>query len=160
MNWIQALGPSLLIIIGGIITWIIKSNIEELRTAEANLTETRRKIYAEILKPYIIIFANLKKETEQAKALEIITTEAYRKTAFDLCLFGSDEVVLAYNALMQHTYKTAATDKQDPKKLFTLWGRFLLAIRKSIGNKGTKLIELDMMRGMITDLDSYFSSNN
>lgn len=156
LQWIQILGPPLLMVVGGIITWIIKSYIEELKTAEANLTEARRKIYTEILKPYIVIFANLKNTQGQPKALEIITSEDYRKTAFDLCLFGSDEVVNSYNKLMQHTYKAGASGAQDPKEMLKLWGYFLLAIRKSLGNKKTKLNNLDMMRGMITDIDSYF----
>lgn len=161
LQWIQILGPYLLMGVGGLITWIIKSYIEELRTAEANLTEARRKIYTEILKPYIIIFANLKNTQEQTKALEIITSEEYRKTAFDLCLFGSDEVVKSYNELMQHTYKAAkASGSQDTKELFKLWSCFLLAIRKSLGNKKTRLNNLDMMRGMITDIDSYFSKQS
>lgn len=41
MNWLQILGPSLLIIIGGIITWFIKSRIEELRATEERLQDQR-----------------------------------------------------------------------------------------------------------------------
>ena len=34
-----------------------------------------------------------------------------------------------------------------------LWGRLLLEIRKDVGNKHTKLNELDMLRWLITDID-------
>lgn len=77
-----------------------------------------------------------------------------KKTAFDLNLFGSDEVVLAYNNFMKliYPYESETTEKREPKMIL-LWGKLLLEIRKSLGNKKTKLDELDMLRAMITDID-------
>jgi hypothetical protein len=105
-------------VIGGIITWFIKSRIEELRAVEERLQEERRKIYSQILDPYIRIFSDLGKGTKQAT--EKIISYDYRKTAFDLTLFGSDDVVSAYNALMKHSYDTERTGKQDPKEMMRL----------------------------------------
>ncbi len=59
---------------------------------------------------------------------------------------------------MQHVYKAESTEKQDPRKMMSLWGTLLLEIRKSLGNKKTKLNELDMLRGMIKDIDEYLAS--
>jgi len=87
-----------------------------------------------------------------------MTSYEYRKTAFNLNLFGSDEVVRAYNALMQHTYEAESAEKQDPTKMMSLWGTLLLEIRKSLGNEKTKLDKLDMLRGMIKDIDEYLAS--
>ena len=152
MDWLQILGPPLLMALGGIITWVIKSKIEELRAIEEKLREERRNIYAQILDPYIRLFADLKgKGSDQA--LRKITSYDYRKTAFDLNLFGSDEVVRAYNDLMKHTYKAEVTGNQDPKEMIRLWGKLLLEIRKSLGNKKTKLNEFDMLRAMIKDIE-------
>jgi len=36
-----------------------------------------------------------------------------------------------------------------------LWGALLIEIRKSLGNKKTKLKEVDMLRGMIKDIDNF-----
>ena len=152
MDWLQILGPSLLMVLGGIITWAIKSKIEELRAIEEKLREERRDIYAQILDPYIRLFADLKGKGPD-QALRKITSYDYRKTAFDLNLFGSDEVVRAYNDLMKHTYKAEATGNQDPKEMIRLWGKLLLEIRKSLGNKKTKLNEFDMLRAMIKDIE-------
>lgn len=152
MNWLQVLGPSLLMVLGGIITWLLKSRVEELRTTEERLREERRKIYSQILDPYIRLFAD--KEQGPAQAIGKITSYEYRKTAFDLNLFGSDEVVRAYNALMKHTYEAESTGKRDPKEMIRLWGGLLLEIRKSLGNKKTELNELDMLRAMIKDIDN------
>ena len=94
------------IVVGGIITWFIKSSIEELRATEKRLQEERRKVYMEILDPYIRLFADLRRQgtTEaQSQALKRVTSYQYRKASFELNLFGSDEVVRGFNALMQHS---------------------------------------------------------
>jgi hypothetical protein len=150
MDWLQILGPTLLMVLGGIITWFIKSKIEELRAIEVKLREERRNIYAQILDPYIRLFADLKSKGPD-EALKMITSYDYRKTAFDLNLFGSDEVVRAYNELMKHTYEAEATGNH-PVEMMLLWGKLLLEIRKSLGNKKTKLNEIDMLRAMIKDI--------
>jgi hypothetical protein len=59
MNWLQVLGPSLLMVLGGLLTWLIKSRIEELRAIEEKLRETRKEIYNQILDPYIALFFDL-----------------------------------------------------------------------------------------------------
>ncbi len=91
----------------------------------------------------IRLFADLKGQGS-TQAIKKITSYEYRKTAFDLNLFGSDDVVRAYNALMKHTYEAESTGKQEPKKMICLWGNLLLEICKSLGNKKTKLDEKDM----------------
>jgi hypothetical protein len=153
MDWLQVLGPPLLMALGGIITWVIKSKIEELHAVEEKLREDRRKIYSQILDPYVRLFADLEGRGS-AQAIKKITSYEYRKTAFELNLFGSDEVVRAYNALMKHTYEAESTRKQDTKEMMRLWGNLLLEIRKSLGNKKTKLNERDMLRAMIKDINS------
>ena len=153
MDWLQILGPTLLMVLGGLITWFIKSRIEELRAIEEKLREERRNIYAQILDPYIRLFADLKGKGPD-EALKRITSYDYRKTAFDLNLFGSDEVIRAFNNLMKHTYEAEATGNQDPEKMILLWGKLLLEIRKSLGNKKTKLNEFDMLRAMIKDVST------
>jgi len=154
MNWLQVLGPSLLMVLGGIITWFIKSRVEELRATKEKLQEDRRKIYGQILDPYIRLFADLKGQGP-AQAIKKITSYEYRRTAFDLNLFGSDEVIRAYNALMKYTYEAESAGKQDPKEMMRLWGSLLLEIRKSLGNKKTKLNEIDMLRAMVKDIDNF-----
>lgn len=154
MNWLQVLGPSLLMVLGGIITWFLKSRVEELRATEERLREERRKIYGQILDPYIHLFADLKGQGP-TQAIKKIVSYEYKKTAFELNLFGSDEVVHAYNALMKHTYEVESKEKQDPKEMMRLWGSLLLEIRKSLGNKKTKLNEFDMLRAMIKDIDTF-----
>ena len=154
MDWLQIVLAPLLMVVGGIVTWIIKSRLEELRAIEERLRAERRKIYGEILDPYVELFASLKlKDGGASKIEQKITSYEYRKTIFELGLLGSDDVVRAYNALMQHSFKSAGSGKQDLGETVRLWGKLRLEIRKSLGNKKTKLNEFDMLRGEITDID-------
>jgi len=154
MDWIQIVAPTGLFILGGIITWIVRSKIEESRDIRVKLNEERRKNYSEILAPYIRILADFK-DKGPSQAINDIKSYEYRKTAFDLALFGSDSVVRAYNALLQYGYKDEASEnvEQRGKMYLRLWGRLLLEIRKDVGNKDTELNEVDMLRWLIKDID-------
>ena len=154
MGWLQVLVLSLLTVLGGSIGWFLKAYLEELRAIKEKLREERWKTYDQILEPYIRLFADLKGQGT-TQAIKQLTSYEYRKTAFALILVGSDEVVRAYNALMEHAYKAETAEKQDPKEMMHLWGSLLLEIRKSLGNKGTKLSERDMLRAMIKDIDKF-----
>jgi hypothetical protein len=54
---------------------------------------------------------------------------------------------------MKHFFHAASSKEQDPKMMMHLWGNFLLEIRKSPGNKNTKLKNIEMLESMITDID-------
>lgn len=152
MDWLQGLAPTILMLLGGVVTWFLKSRAEELRAIQEKLREDQRKIYGQILDPYVRLFADIKGKGP-ANALKGISSYEYRKTAFDLTLFGSDEVVRAYNNLWKYTYEAENTECQDPKEMMRLLGSLLLEIRKSLGNKDTTLTETDMFRAMIKDID-------
>lgn len=154
MEYLKALSPTLLMVLGGIITWIIKSKIEELHAIQEKLREERRNTYAQILDPYIRLFSDIKGKGAE-KALKEVASYDYKKTAFNLNLFGSDEVVLAYNNLIKHSYEVEVTGEKNPGKMMSLWGILLLEIRKSLGNKDTKLEKYDMLRAMIKDIDKF-----
>lgn len=155
MDWFPVLVAPVLVALGGLATWFVQSRIEELRSLERGLHEDRRKVYSDILDPYIRLFANLGDDTAEQAAAQLITTYEYRKTSFELGLLGEDDVVRAYNKLMQHAFETAETNDKDPKVMMRLWGELLVEIRKSVGNKKTKLTGTDMLRGMIRDIDKY-----
>ena len=158
MEWIEAL----IGLVGIVVGWILKSKLEELRAEREKLRSERRKVYGEILDPYIRLFAGLKgdekaREKHQREALKQLASFEYRKNSFDLSLFGDDNVVRAYNDLMQHAFQAAQSEQEEKHhgiKMIKLWGKLLLEIRKSLGNKKTKLTEKDMLRSMIVDIDT------
>ena len=51
--------------------------------------------------------------------------------------------------------ETIPENEKDPKELLNFWGQFLLEIRKSVGDKKTKLNVVDMLRNQITDIDKF-----
>ena len=73
---------------------------------------------------------------------------------FELNLMGSDDVVWAMNALQQHFYQSVIAPT-DPKMSIIKLSELLLAIRKDLGNKNTKVDHIDMLRSQITDIDKH-----
>lgn len=157
MDWLQILGPTLLVVLGGIITWIIRSRIEESRSLQQKLNEERRKTYSEILLPFISVLANINRKEGASKAVEQIMKDltTFQKNRLDLVLFGSDNVVRAHNACWEYAYKVDAGENMEQRGVtyMLLWGKLLLEIRKDVGNKDTKLNEVDMLRWLIKDID-------
>ncbi len=133
---------------------IVKSRLDELRAVEERLSVERRRVYADILAPYIKLFASISRGDKNTDEIgQQITSDEYRKAIFELGLVGSDKVVCAYNDLMQYFFKLGSSGKQDMYETTRLWGKLRLEIRRSLGNKNTKLTEIDMLRGEITDID-------
>lgn len=156
--WVDALVVPFLLGLGGLITWIIRDRIEHRRSLEAGLTDQRRRTYADILEPYIKAFvkARTNDPATQADVEKLITSYEYRRAFFDLGLFGSDPVVRAYNALMQHIYKSGdlppSERQQAGREMIRLWGQLLLRIRRE-GNPSTSLTEWEMLEGLIKDIE-------
>ena len=138
--------------VGGLFGWAIKSRTEELRAAQERLAGERRKLYAALLDPYVKVFASTKDPALVKDAEKQLISVDYRRTALEVVLIGDDNVVDAYNVLMQHFFKQGAS-AEDTFKPMRLYGVLLLAIRKSLGNAATKLDEYDMLTHMITDID-------
>ena len=177
IEWIMAIGtiatPILLIGISGV-GWYLKSRLESSWKTEADLRrraekleeairEDRLRIYNDILEPFIILFTkdethakSKKGKTKDQRALEIIQSVEYRQAAFKLSLFADDNIVRAYNNLMQSSYALGSdSDAVDEQgiQLLSAFGDFLLEIRKGVGNESTSLRNLEMLRWMITDFD-------
>ena len=156
MDWWEIVLSILVVAVGGggIFNLVVKARLDELRAIEERLTAERRKIYLDILAPYIRLFAAMSRgELNKVDLEQQITSDEYRRAIFELGLLGSDEVVRAYNALMRYFFKLGASEKQDPHETIRLWGGLRLEIRKSLGNKKTKLDAFDMLRGEITDIE-------
>ena len=151
----------LLLVVGGIVTWFIRSRYEAQKAIEERLHGEHRRVYADILEPYTELFASLSRGGGVSKEVEEkITSKDYRKAIFELGLLGSDGVVRAYNDLMQYFFKLGSDEKPDMYETMGLWGTLRLEIRKSLGNKKTKLSAFDMLRGEIKDIDKFPNERN
>jgi len=136
---------------GSLIGIYVQYKIQQLQNEEQKLREERRKIYIELLEPFIELLS--KKDFNEV--VEKIKSPEYKKISFEFVLFGSDSVVRAHGDFMQHLYagKDAHNLQEHSIKSIKLMTHLLIEIRKSLGNKNTKLTENDMLRHMITDMD-------
>ncbi len=147
------LGAPLLVFIGGLISWFFKTRKEDLQAIEERALERRIETYNTILHPLITMFANKSNQKMKDKAISEIGSVQYRKAGFNLITFGSDNMVNAYNSMMQAFYK--GESENDPKETMRKFAIFLLSIRKDLYNKNTKLKEWDMLKFMITDIEKF-----
>lgn len=150
---IAALGAPILVAIGGLVTWFLKTRKEELQAIEERALERRIEIYNQILDPIIVLFTSGANQKLKDEASKKFTTVEYRKAAFNLITFGSDDMVNAYNTMMQSFYKNESDS--NPKITMRKYANFILAIRKDLYNKNTKLKYLDMLKFMIKDIETF-----
>ena len=119
------------------------------------LRQQRIAKYASIINPLVVIYSRSGGGPE--KAGEILQSVEYRRAAFELNFWGSNEVVNAYNDLMQFMYKRDRDGYRtsDTQEMLRLLGTLFLEIRRDVGNSRSKLQPIDMLRSMITDIDQY-----
>ncbi len=154
-DWLE-FANILLLILGGGVGYIIKGKIEENRRIKEGIYEKQRQLYIEILEPYIKLFTKM---ATGEKDIDVIVNEMqtyeYRKKAFELNLFGSDEVIKSMNKYWQHIYSHDNNLGEDKgsKQILLLFGDILIEVRKSLGNKHTQLKNIDMFKFFIKDID-------
>ena len=153
MDWILVLVP-IIAAMASLLTWLVRSRLEDIRREHERLHETRRAIYLKNLDPMIRMFAGVRRPAEMRRATESITSVEHRRTMFELNLMGSDDVVRAVNAFQQHMYQHGG---EDTVGLMSKWSNLLLAIRKDLGNKRSKLKPVEMLRSQITDIDKFMN---
>lgn len=146
-------------ILGGIVgfgVWFIQSRIDRLRREQEKLHDERRKVYSEVLEPFIRIFAGIKEPQIQQQAIKHMQSLDYKRTAFMFTLLGDDNVVHSFNKLMTHVYslESAESNDKDRSMILVLWGDFLLEIRRNVGNRNTSLTAIDMLRSQIKDIQN------
>ncbi len=140
MEWWEIVLSILVLVAGGggIFNLFVKARLDELRATAERLTPERRKIYLDILAPYISLYSAMSRgELSKLDLKQQITSDEYRRSIYELGLLGSDEVVRAHNALMQYFFKLGTSEKSNTRETILLWGGLRLEIRKSLVGKKT-----------------------
>jgi hypothetical protein len=153
MTLLLALGAPLLVFIGGLVSWLLKTRKEDLRMIEEGALEKRAEIYNTLLDPIIVIFSGPSDEEVKEQALQELVSIDYKKAGFNLITFGSDDMVNAYNDMMQSFYNEEHAT--NPKESMRKFATFLLSVRKDLYNKNTKLKQWDMLKFMMPDIDEF-----
>jgi hypothetical protein len=147
--------------------WRFRTKMERQAVLEDKLREDRIGTYNAILKPFIILLMSEKAwesdpenegKDKNDVASRILLSLDYREQGFRLSLVGSDPVVRSYNDLMQFSYRLEENPAAADEKVRTmmgLLGRFLLEIRKSMGNEATQMTNWEMLEWFLTDARRY-----
>jgi len=167
LDYVNAVGsvatPVLVLGLAGI-GWRLRSRLERRFALEDKLRQGRVQTYNQILEPFILLLTSdaawksnpkTKNADKNAMAMEKMLSFEYRSQGFQLSLVGSDAVVKAYNNLMQYFFQrgtqSAAAGEADVREMMTFLGRFLLEIRRSMGNESTELDGWDMLEWFMSD---------
>jgi SpoVK/Ycf46/Vps4 family AAA+-type ATPase len=163
------------------VIFIVGNKISNTQEIKKELRDDRIEIYNKILEPFFILFAtgavlrnsinieeilsteeidNITRENKEKAITELAKQKLYREKlhnleyqeyVFKLSLIGSDAVVQAYNNLMQAYYHSSQLQNNGQDLIFYM-AVLLFEIRKSLGNKATKLHILEMLEWKINDL--------
>lgn len=165
--------PILLAVLGSL-GWLLRSKIESSRTEqesqqarirelEDKLREDRIKTYNALLEPFFLLFTTeaslatdpkFKNKNKNDVAINKMLSYEYRQVGFKLSLVASDEVVRAYNNLMQFFYHTDADTRpldQKTSNWIALMATLLLEIRRSMGNQSSALDRWEMIEWFMQD---------
>jgi len=155
--------PLLVAVLGGI-GWKIRNRIERQIELERQLREDRIAVYNALLEPFIFLLTsdeawkadpkNKGKDKNELGARALLSLD-YKRNAFRLTVLGSDGVLRAYNALMQHFFQNADKPSFSPENLKASMekiGCLVLEIRKSMGNEDTKLCHWEMLEWFLKDI--------
>ncbi|MBN9132628.1 MAG: hypothetical protein J0H48_04575 [Nitrosospira multiformis] len=143
--------------------WRLRRKLERRIELEDKLRDDRINIYNQILEPFIMLLMtdaawqydkqNKGKNKNDIAVSKMLSFE-YRKQGFKLSLIGSDQVVIAYNDLMQYFYTqgdSLGNSEESLKIIMSLLGKFLLQIRRSMGNDMTQLNHWQMLEWFMVD---------
>lgn len=167
LDYLTAFGavttPVLVIILTGV-GWRFRKAIDRRLELEDKLREDRIEIYNVILEPFTLLLMskaawehdkkNKNKNKDEIAVTTLLSLE-YRKVASKLSLVADDDVVLAYNDLMQFFFnqgEESNPSNENLKLMLEYLGKFLLKIRKSMGNESTKLDHWQMLEWFMTDV--------
>ena len=170
INYVTAIGAvatPLVVLFLTAVGWRLRTRLERRVALEDKLREDRIAIYNDILEPFIILLMTdaawqadpkNKAKDKNAIATQKMLSLEYRQKGFRLSLVGSDDVVRAYNDLMQYFFSRSEdqhTTEVDVRYMMSLLGGFLLEIRRSMGNEATKLDNFAMLEWFLTDARKY-----
>ncbi|WNB74966.1 hypothetical protein [Methylomonas koyamae] len=172
--------PLLLTVLGGL-GWLIKQKVEtaqarqdvlqakqeaqiaRLRELEDKLREDRIVTYNALLEPFFLFFTTdaafasdpkYKGKKKDELAVSKMLSVEYRQVGFKLSLVANDEVVRAYNRLMQFFYRSNSDEpptEQTMVRWIALMGDLFLEIRKSMGNETSALDRWEMIEWFMRD---------
>ena len=162
IDWVDLLATLATPLVIAILGWLFlaRQKKNELQAARYDsLRIERLEVYQTILEPFVIAFIadavwdsdpNRRGKTKESLMIEKIHSSEFRRAAFQMSFVGTDQVVRAYNAVMQSAFR----GDLNGTSAVLLLAQFLLEVRRSAGNEDTKLESVEMLAGIITDIEN------
>ncbi len=131
--------------ITSVIALLISKRYERRAQIAQDIRTRKTTVYEELISVlFTALYADKmgrkgKKENDILKAMVTITPK--------MIVWGSQEVIQAWNAMRSHDLENATHDES-----MILWNQLMIAIRKDLGNEVDKLQNLDLLRLFINDL--------
>ncbi len=163
LAWVSALDTTIAALMVSGLIWRWKNHLTRRQKLRDSLREHRIILYKAVLDPYIRALYPEKIRQKERKhkysgekgrrePLKEMQSTEYMLHCWNLTLLGADDVVLAHNKLKQHFFhQRNFDDEQKNLEGVLLLGELLLAIRRSMGNEGTKLNVRNIWEGLIRD---------
>ena len=148
-----------------LIVFFLGKGYTKTREAEEKLRSERISIYYGIIEPHLLVFTtdevmkNYKPYKKGMTGVDLATEKLlsldYQDLGFKLSLIGSDEVLRAFNTLMQMYYDSESDMEKKGEKLIQQLAILLFEIRKSLGIEKTDIHPLEMLEWKIKDIREY-----
>ncbi len=137
--------------------WKLKTDNKELMEERRRMKAIRHDIYMELISPYISLFVNISDSDNKSKTIEKLQSEKYANTIYEFCINGSDEAIKALNKMRLYAEKLPKQKNgaEQEKMLIDCWGGLLLALRKDLGERKTKLNKIEILIPHLKELDKY-----
>ncbi len=133
---IQSLIPILVVILAGI-GWLYRHEKEKRLQIEKQLSESKYKVYIQLLTVFFHIFKQVKKG-QKTNADKLIGTMVDIKK--ELIIYGNDDVLKSF-----FNWEKAS---QSNENLYAL-AHLVIEVRKDMGNPKTKITTLDFLNSLV-----------
>ena len=148
--WVEvlaALSPFLLLVLGGV-GWLYRHERERRSAVERQLSEQKYRVYIELLNMFYDQF-EAARHGKAVAANEKLVTRMMNANR-ELIIYGSDDVARTYFEWLEVSKRAVEAGENASLRGF---GEVVVAIRRDMGNRKTKLTADDVLRQLITDYD-------
>ena len=145
VEWLQVLTPILVLALAGL-GYLYKAEREKREAVERQLSDKKYETYVALMG----VFFGMLTRTLSGRSTEPGTEVVAKMIDIhkDLMIYGADEVLTTYESWMTETRRS-----QTPQKALRGFGEVVVAIRRDMGQRETKVTSDHVLRLLITDYD-------
>ena len=129
MEWLDAIVNSGIVgAISAAIGYYLRKYFESIAKEREKLSSERRRVYIEILEPYIKVLTEIKSKSDRNPAVKTLLSFEYKKSLYKLNLIGSDEVIKSVNKFIAVSREINSDNSIKPEEIIKCWGELILKL--------------------------------